>query len=160
MSIPMKLSISYTSSFPFFFLTFSSFDNWAKCNGFYTANLPKQKGNFYWFGNLPDRLKKNKGKMINSSQHREEETSYLSACFAFSDKESENVAYVDILVFVNTILWLVYYGPAKCSSHYLHSFQMFPQFPLYGNWSYLNYSNLKAYSGTLSRRNFGRFKAT
>ena len=52
--------------------------------------------------------------MINSSQHREEETSYLSACFAFSDKESENVAYVDILVFVNTILWLVYYGPAKC----------------------------------------------
>ena len=104
--------------------------------------------------------KKNKGKMINSSQHREEETSYLSACFAFSDKESENVAHVNILVFVNKILWLVYDGPAKCSSHYLHSFQMFPQFPLYGNWSYLNYSNLKAYSGTLSRRNFGRFKAT
>ena len=74
--------------------------------------------------------------MINSSQHREEETSYLSACFAFSDKESESancVAHVNILVFVNTILWLVYDGPAKRSSHYLHSFQMFPQFPLYGN---------------------------
>ena len=45
--------------------------------------------------------------MINSSQHREEETSYLSACFAFSDKESESancVAHVNILVFVNTIL--------------------------------------------------------
>ena len=98
--------------------------------------------------------------MINSSQHREKETSYLYACFAFSDKESENVAHVNILVFVNTILWLVYDGPAKCSSHYLYSFQMFPQFPLYGNWSYLNYSNLKAYSGTLSRRNVGRFKAT
>ena len=45
--------------------------------------------------------------MVNSSQHREEETSYLSACFAFSDKESENancVAHVHTFVFVNTIL--------------------------------------------------------
>ena len=66
--------------------------------------------------------------MINSSQHREKETSYLYACFAFSDKESENVAHVNILVFGNTILWLVYDGPATALRIIYTRFKCFRSF--------------------------------